>query len=227
MYYFCGIIKKYFESFANEIVRLNSSWTSPYVLRNSKTETSYTFVLAETLVLFFIALFGLILHTTGVYALLATEKKTNQSLLLLFVSISELCSLTRKIVRYHSFVTDKTSIYNNKVYKYLLGRVIWYQHEAYYFFLYFFTVEFLLMMITLTGERLVFALSPISYKARVEGSLLKKLIFITWIISIILCGISVISEEIRVIIEIGILSIGCTRSNHRINSLTLQVTREK
>lgn len=151
-----------------------------------------SFLLHNTIIGLTESFIGLLLHTAGIYILTTSKRKTNQVLILISLSISEfLCMLFGtaigiiSIVRYEAFV-DTFRFYARLVEKVQLqGVAVDFFHTA-------FTVEFLSMMVILTGDRLVFALSPMKYKANIHKSIMLKIIAGSWFVSVIIGGLGAI-----------------------------------
>ena len=104
---------------------------------------------------------GLCFHFIGIFAIMLSNKKSNQRLILFFLSVGEIL-----------FVICNLCILFDVVSK------------ACYTLLYIAMFQNVLNMFILTIDRLVCVINPLKYNVRVTMSRIKKVIFITWILSI-------------------------------------------
>ena len=111
------------------------------------------------------------LHILGFLAIYFYHKRTNQNVILFFLSFVEIIiSITGPMFRI-----------NNHILKDFLGKigdktVFWIENIVIY--------QLVFIMYTLTIDRLVCIINPLRYKARMTRKIVLALIFVSWAISI-------------------------------------------
>ena len=133
---------------------------------------------------------GLVLHALGIFAIVSHPTKTNQTLILFSLSVVEIIFIICKVI-------DIVSGFSVPISE-LCGVGA--------------SCELLLLMHILTADRLGSVINPFRYKLYLSRSRLKKVIFVSWVFSLIYGVVNGVVVRIElamncVLIAIGILYI--------------------
>ena len=142
---------------------------------------------------------GLLLHGLGIFAIISSPKKTNQTLILFSLSVAETFMILGRVTgNIIGLLVSKGQHFNWNVHRILnIAEVIP-------------RFQLVLVMHILTGDRLGSVISPFKYKIYMTRCRMKRVIFVSLVVAII-CG--VVDEEVfgdsmeYLLITIGILYI--------------------
>ena len=133
---------------------------------------------------------GFMLHCLGIYAVISSKRRTNQTVILASLSFTELfCTMymaTNDIirqVRYDGYMFDNPE----RMKHYIIVNILPPIYNEINFALYFVSgIQLILVCSILTADRLLCALNPLKYKIHVTKKRLMISIIVSWIISILL-----------------------------------------
>ena len=132
---------------------------------------------------------GLALHTIGIYAIIASKKRSNQTIILLNLSIVDIGGIIYdvandifRLIRFQEDVFDSQDNMRNLLHNYLPEI---YQEISFTMY-YAFGLQMVLNMIILTADRLVCVINPIKYKAYFKMSITRKILITSWMFSLFL-----------------------------------------
>ena len=116
---------------------------------------------------------ALFLHTIGLLGIYYCEKKSNQNLILCSLSVSETIALVTWIITLTFSEAIVQRLVNTFILITLISACLYIAHY-----------QLLLVMIILTADRLVCAVNPLRYKHRVTRKRLKKILAVSWVVSL-------------------------------------------
>lgn len=122
---------------------------------------------------------GLFLHGFGIFAIVSHAKKSNQTILVFSLSSSEISIIINILCTI--LITKFELLHLQGIWERASSTILYIVRN-------FTLLELFLVMIILTVDRLGSAINPIRYKIWMSRSRMKKVIFVSWIASLI-CGI--------------------------------------
>lgn len=160
-------------------------------------------------VIFLIYLFGILIHGIGLYVIVNCKKKLNQSLILFNLSILELIcivySFINTIINIIIFERNIAKVDHNHQEWTKIPEKFKHLNWAIYFSL---ILEYFCIMITLTIDRLIRVMNPISYRSNITKFRLTIVLTTTWTFTALFAVLYTCYPNIYHVMLIGFIGIG-------------------